>query len=296
MKPRRKKAKLKKAKAAPKTAKPKLELPLARFNGELMLIGAGKMGGALLQGWLSRGLPRDKITVIEPEPDKRLRALAERGLKLNPPRRGKASVVVLGVKPQIAADVVGVAARAADTTSLVISIMAGRTLAFLEKAFPSGTPIVRAMPNLPASIGRGITVAVGNRGVDKRKRALTAELLGATGAVEWVEKEALLDPVTAVSGSGPAYVFLLAEALTAAAVNAGLPAELAARLARDTIAGSGELLRQSPLDAATLRKNVTSPGGTTAAALEVLMAADGLESLMTRAVAAATRRSRELAG
>lgn len=283
-------------KAAPKAAKPGVEPPLARFNGEIMLIGAGKMGGAMLQGWLSRGLPRDKITVIEPEPDRRLRALAERGLKLNPPRKGKASVVVLGVKPQIAAEVVGVAARAAEPTSLIISIMAGRTLAFLEKACPAGTPIVRAMPNLPASIGRGITVAVGNKGVDKRKRTLAAELLGATGAVEWVEKEALLDPVTAVSGSGPAYVFLLAEALTAAAVSAGLPPELAARLARETIAGSGELLRHSSLDAATLRKNVTSPGGTTAAALDVLMGPGGLETLLLTAVAMATRRSRELAG
>jgi pyrroline-5-carboxylate reductase len=298
MKAKAKKAKLRRATAkTPKKAKPKLEPTLARFKGEIMLIGAGKMGGALLQGWLSRGLPRDKITVIEPEPDKRLRALAERGVKVNPPRKGKASVVVLGVKPQIAPDVVGVAAKAADSTSsLVISIMAGRTLAFLEKAFPAGTPIVRAMPNLPASIGRGITVAVGNRHADKRKRMLAAELLGATGSVEWVDKEALLDPVTAVSGSGPAYVFLLAEALTAAAVNAGLPAELAAKLARETIAGSGELLRQSPLDAASLRKNVTSPGGTTAAALDVLMGPGGLETLLLTAVAMATRRSRELAG
>src|SRR5581483_5765433 len=171
-----------------------------------------------------------------------------------------------------------------------------RTLAFLEKAFSAGTAVVRAMPNLPASIGRGITVAVANRHVSKRQRELAGDLLAATGAVEWVEDEKLLDAVTAVSGSGPAYVFLLAEALTDAAVSAGLPAELAARLARETIAGSGELLRRSPLDAATLRKNVTSPGGTTAAALEVLMGPGGFETLMTMAIALATKRSRELAG
>jgi pyrroline-5-carboxylate reductase len=205
-------------------------------------------------------------------------------------------VIVLGVKPQTAPDVVGVAAKAASNTSLVISIMAGRTLAFLEKAFPPGTGVVRAMPNLPASIGRGIIVAVGNKNVDKRKRVLATELLSATGKVEWVDKEALLDPVTAVSGSGPAYVFLLAEALTAAAISAGLPADLAAKLARETIAGSGELLRQSSLDAAVLRKNVTSPGGTTAAALDILMGPGGLETLLTTAVAMATKRSRELAG
>ena len=152
------------------------------------------------------------------------------------------------------------------------------------------------MPNLPASIGRGISVAVANKATDRRMRNVAAGLLSATGTVEWVDKEDLLDPVTAVSGSGPAYVFLLAEALTAAAVNAGLPAELAAKLARETIAGSGELLRQSPLDAASLRKNVTSPGGTTAAALDVLMGPGGLETLLLTAVAMATRRSRELAG
>jgi pyrroline-5-carboxylate reductase len=236
-----------------------------------LLIGAGKMGGAMLQGWLARGLPREKITVIEPQPDKRLLALGERGLKLNPPRKGKASIIVLGVKPQTAPDALGVAAKMAGKDALVISIMAGRTIGFLEKAFPADTAVVRRMRNVATT------------------------LLSAAGAVEWVDKEALLDAVTAVSGSGPAYVFLLAEALTSAAISAGLPAELAARLARETIAGSGELLKQSSLDAATLRKNVTSPGGTTAAALDVLMGPGGVETLLMTAVAMATRRSRELA-
>jgi pyrroline-5-carboxylate reductase len=152
------------------------------------------------------------------------------------------------------------------------------------------------MPNTPAAIGRGITVAVPNAMVSQRQRALAHALLAATGAVEWVEDEALMDAVTAVSGSGPAYVFLLAEALSAAGAAAGLPAELASKLARATVSGSGEFLNRSPLDPATLRQNVTSPGGTTAAALDVLMAGDGMTELMNRAVAAATRRSRELAG
>ena len=152
------------------------------------------------------------------------------------------------------------------------------------------------MPNTPAAVGRGITVAVANRAVTSAQRGLANALLTAIGAVEWVEDETLIDAVTAVSGSGPAYVFLLAESLARAGERAGLPAALAVRLARDTVAGSGELLHRSTLDAAVLRRNVTSPGGTTEAALNVLMAADGLDPLMERAVAAATKRSRELAG
>jgi pyrroline-5-carboxylate reductase len=173
--------------------------------------------------------------------------------------------------------------------------MAGRPLAFLSAALPRAA-LVRAMPNTPAAIGRGITVAVANAAITQPQRGLVDALLSAVGAVEWVADETLMDAVTALSGSGPAYVFLLAECMAQAGVAAGLPGALAATLARATVAGAGELLRRSPLDAATLRQNVTSPGGTTAAALEVLMAADGLAPLMTRAIAAATRRSRELAG
>jgi pyrroline-5-carboxylate reductase len=152
------------------------------------------------------------------------------------------------------------------------------------------------MPNTPAAIGRGITVAVANAQVSSAQRQLAGALLGATGAVEWIKDEALMDAVTAVSGSGPAYVFLLTESLARAGEKAGLPAELAMRLARATVAGSGELLHCSSVDPAVLRQNVTSPGGTTAAALDVLMAPDGLDVLMERAVAAATRRGREIAG
>ena len=173
--------------------------------------------------------------------------------------------------------------------------MAGRTLDFLAGALNTPCALVRAMPNTPAAIGRGITVAVA-RGATEKQRELADGLLAATGAVEWVDDEALMDAVTAVSGSGPAYVFLLAEALADAAIAAGLPPALAEKLARETVAGSGELLHRSGLTAATLRENVTSPGGTTAAALAVLMGRNGLVPLMKEAVAAATKRSRELAG
>jgi pyrroline-5-carboxylate reductase len=183
--------------------------------------------------------------------------------------------------------------RYAGSSTLVVSIMAGTTIASIEEI--CGGSVVRAMPNTPAAIGRGITVAVAAKNVSPDQRAVADALLRATGSVEWVDDESLMDAVTAVSGSGPAYIFLLAEELARAGVEAGLPPELAARLARETVAGSGELLHRSDLASATLRENVTSPGGTTAAALEVLMAPDGMQSLLTRAVAAATKRSRELA-
>jgi pyrroline-5-carboxylate reductase len=273
-------------------------LSLTEFRGQLVLVGAGKMGGAMLNGWLGRGLDPKKIVVLEPNPDPAVVALTKRGIALTPTAgRSDATAIVLAVKPQSAPDVLPALAERTGKRTLVVSIMAGRTLAFLEQAFGAAGPaVVRAMPNLPASIGRGISVATGNHHVGEPQRDLATALLKAAGAVEWVEDERLLDAVTAVSGSGPAYVFLLTEALTEAAVAAGLPPELAAKLARQTVIGSGDLLRRSPLDAATLRKNVTSPGGTTAAALDVLMGPGGMETLMTTAVAMATRRSRELAG
>jgi pyrroline-5-carboxylate reductase len=171
--------------------------------------------------------------------------------------------------------------------------MAGTTIGSLQAA--CGGAVVRAMPNTPAAIGRGITVAVAASNVSAAQRATADALLSATGAVEWVDDEGLMDAVTAVSGSGPAYVFLLAEELARAGVAAGLPEALASRLARETVAGSGELLHRSSLPSATLRENVTSPGGTTAAALDVLMGKDGLAQLMRRAIAAATARSKQLA-
>ena len=269
---------------------------LASIPGALVLVGAGKMGGAMLQGWLGRKLPPKQVVVLEPQPSKEIKALAKRGVRINPEGNiGKVAAMVIAVKPQTAPDALPALAPLIGAKTVVVSIMAGRTLGFLERSLPNAT-IVRAMPNTPAAIGRGITVAVGNRRVTAPARKLAHALLAATGSVEWVDDEALMDAVTAVSGSGPAYVFLLAETMAQAGVVAGLPAALAEKLARETVAGSGELLHRSPLPAASLRSNVTSPGGTTAAALEVLMGKDGLDPLMTRAVAAATKRGRALAG
>jgi pyrroline-5-carboxylate reductase len=268
---------------------------LDAFSGPIVLVGAGKMGGAMLAGWLARGAK--DVVVVEPQPSAELTALAAPGLRLNPSAEqiGAASAIVIAVKPQMAAGVVPGLAPWVGPSTVVLSIMAGQTLRVLRQALP-GAAMVRAMPNTPAAIGRGITVAVAAPEVGPAQRALAQALLAATGAVEWVEEEALMDAVTAVSGSGPAYIFLLAEALARAGVAAGLPEGLAARLARETVSGSGELLHRSPHDPATLRQNVTSPGGTTAAALDVLMAPDGLQPLLSKAIAAAARRSRELAG
>ncbi len=267
------------------------------FSGLLVLVGAGKMGSALLEGWLRLGLDPNNVAVIEPEVPPHIAALAQRGLQLNPNPSALKNVaaIVLAVKPQVAPHAIPQLAPLIAPATVVVSIMAGRTLKFLAGALAKPCAIVRAMPNTPAAIGRGITVAVPLHANDAQ-RALADRLLSATGAVEWTDDETLMDAVTAVSGSGPAYVFLLAEALTQAGIAAGLPPKLAAKLARETVAGSGELLHRSALDAAMLRENVTSPGGTTAAALAVLMGRDGLAQLMARAVAAATARSRELAG
>ena len=275
-------------------------MSLAALSGALVLVGAGKMGGAMLDGWLARKLNPRKVVVIEPQPSKAIKALARKGVRINPKGHalkavGEVAAMVIAVKPQTAPEALPPLAGLIGKKTVVVSIMAGRTLAFLQNALPDAA-IVRAMPNTPAAIGRGITVAVGNARVSAAQRKLAHALLTATGAAEWIDDETLMDAVTAVSGSGPAYVFLLAEAMARAGVAAGLPEALAAKLARETVAGSGELLNRSPLDAATLRQNVTSPGGTTAAALGVLMAADGIDPLMEKAIAAATRRGKELAG
>jgi pyrroline-5-carboxylate reductase len=271
---------------------------LAGLTGTIVLVGAGKMGSAMLEGWLALGLDPKSVVAIEPQPARELSTLAGRGLRLNPGANtvGEAAAIVIAVKPQVAPETVPTLAPYLGAGTVVLSIMAGRTLGFLEQALSQRAAIVRAMPNTPAAIGRGITVAVGNRKVSPAAKRLAHELLAATGAVEWIKDETLMDAVTAVSGSGPAYVFLLAETLARAGIAAGLPERLAGTLARATVAGSGELLHRSDLDAATLRQNVTSPGGTTAAALEVLMGDAGLDALLTKAVAAATRRGRELAG
>ncbi|MGC2080104.1 MAG: pyrroline-5-carboxylate reductase [Xanthobacteraceae bacterium] len=268
---------------------------LRDFSGLLVLVGAGKMGGALLEGWLRLGLDPHNVVVLEPAPLPHITALTGRGVQLNPDTATlrDASVMVIALKPQGAAEALAALAPNISASTLVVSIMAGRTLHFLSAALPRARAMVRAMPNTPAAIGRGITVAVA-RQINAAQRALADRVLGATGAVEWIEDEALMDAVTAVSGSGPAYIFLLAEALAQAGTTVGLPADLAEQLARETIAGSGELLHRSREHPAALRENVTSPGGTTAAALAVLMGPNGLPELLTKAIAAATARSREL--
>jgi pyrroline-5-carboxylate reductase len=268
---------------------------LAQLKGTIVLAGAGKMGGAMLSGWLEQGLGAKHVAVIEPHPSEEISGLVARGIHLNPlPKEiGAVATLVIALKPQVFREAGPMLKSFAGSATLVVSIMAGTTIASLMEV--CGGSVVRAMPNTPAAIGRGITVAVAAGNVSAEQRALADALLRATGSVEWVEDETLMDAVTAVSGSGPAYVFLLAEELARAGVEAGLPQELATKLARETVAGSGELLHRSEIPSATLRQNVTSPGGTTAAALEVLMAPDGMQSLLTRAVAAATRRSKELA-
>jgi pyrroline-5-carboxylate reductase len=268
---------------------------LKNITGTIVLAGAGKMGGAMLSGWLAQGFDATRVLVFEPQPSDDIRAYLAKGVRLNPSAhdRGTIAAFVVALKPQAFREAGPALKPYVDAATLVVSIMAGTTIASLNEVL--GGHIVRAMPNTPAAIGRGITVAVAAKDVSAAQRETADGLLRSTGSVEWVADEGLMDAVTAVSGSGPAYVFLLAEELARAGVAAGLPEALAIKLARETVAGSGELLHRSEIPAATLRQNVTSPGGTTAAALGVLMGQDGLQSLMTRAVAEATRRSKELA-
>ena len=267
---------------------------LQNIAGTIVLAGAGKMGGAMLTGWLAQGLDPGRVVVIEPAPSAEIATLADKGVRLNPKAIGAVDTLVVALKPQTFREAGATLKAFAGASTLIVSIMAGTTMASLQEV--CGGKVVRAMPNTPAAIGRGITVAVAAKDVSAAQRETADGLLRSTGSVEWVTDEALMDAVTAVSGSGPAYVFLLAEALAQAGVAAGLPPPLAEQLARETVAGAGELLHRSALDAATLRENVTSPGGTTAAALDVLMREDGLPPLLKKAVAAATERSRKLAG
>ncbi|WP_413992652.1 pyrroline-5-carboxylate reductase [Labrys okinawensis] len=268
------------------------------IGGKLLLLGAGKMGSAMLEGWLKLGLDPAEVGALDPHlPPEASAALTRAGIAVNPDLAGfgTPAVVLLAIKPQMMLAAMKTVAPLFGSHTLAISIMAGKTIAGIAAELPANTAIVRAMPNTPAAVGRGITGAVPNAFVTPAQKAAADALLRSTGAVEWVEDEALIDAVTAVSGSGPAYVFNLVEALAAAGVKAGLPADMAMRFARATIVGSGELLHQSDLPAATLRQNVTSPGGTTAAALAVLMAEDGLTPLVERAVLAAQKRAGELA-
>jgi len=266
----------------------------------IVLIGAGKMGFAMLQGWANLGLASANVAVLEPTPYPELTALcAEKGISLNPDAATLAEpqILVLAIKPQTLDAAAPCIAALAGPGTLIVSILAGKSIGDLAARAPRATAIARAMPNTPAAIGRGVTGVAASPGVTDGQRGLAQKLLSAVGSVEWVDSENLIDAVTAVSGSGPAYVFLLAECLAQAGEAAGLPADLAARLARATVEGSGELMHRSPETApAQLRVNVTSPGGTTEAALKVLMADDGLKPLMQRAVAAADARAKALSG
>lgn len=262
----------------------------------LLLLGAGKMGGALLSGWIDGGLAPGDVIVVDPKPPAEIEDFLRRhGIRHETaiPADIAPRVAVVAVKPQTMGAALPALADVIGPSTLVVSIAAGTPIARFERALHARA-VVRAMPNTPAQVHRGVTVCVAGEGVTQEQRHTATALMAAVGRVEWVDDEGLIDAVTAVSGSGPAYVFLLAEAMAAAGAAAGLPADLAARLARDTVSGAGELLARSGESPETLRRNVTSPGGTTAAALGVLMADHGVPRLVEDAVRAAAARSREL--
>lgn len=231
----------------------------------LVLIGAGKMGGAMLEGWLRIGIDPKGISLIDPKPSDEMVSLArEKGMRVNPSAKDlpAADVVVLATKPQMLDTAAPAVQAFIHPRTLLISILAGKTLGDLAARLPNAGAIIRAMPNLPAAVQRGATAAAPGKGVSAAQRATADALLGSIGKVDWLDDEGLIDAVTAVSGSGPAYVFHLVECLAAAGKDAGLPADVAERLARATVEGAGELLFQSPLPPGTLRQNVTSPSGT----------------------------------
>lgn len=268
------------------------------LKGTLVLVGAGKMGGAMLEGWLKGGADAKKIVAFDPSPPPEVKALLDKhGIRLNPNVADvtDAEVVLIAVKPQVMEDVLPGIVPVGRSKPLILSIAAGKTIATFERHFGAGAAVIRTIPNTPAAVGRGITAMASNSNVSAAQLQLARALLSAVGEVVTVDNESQIDAVTAVSGSGPAYVFYVTECLAAAGEKLGLSPELAMQLARATVAGSGELMRATGLPAATLRQNVTSPKGTTYAALQVLMAEDGLQPLFDKAVAAADKRSRELA-
>lgn len=271
---------------------------LRALSGPLVLVGAGNMGGAMLTGWLRNGVPGASVIVVDPRPsDAVLEVITSSGAShvTSLPEGTVAGILFLAVKPQLMDEVLPPLVSAVGEDTVVVSVAAGKTLAYLGERL-GASAMVRAMPNTPAMVGRGVTGAFANASVNDVQRQAVTGLLKVSGPVEWVDSEADIDAVTAVSGSGPAYVFYLVECMAEAGRKAGLPADLAMRLARETVAGAGELLHRSPLDASVLRQNVTSPGGTTAAALSVLMAEDAMQPLFDRAVEAARQRATELAG
>jgi pyrroline-5-carboxylate reductase len=259
----------------------------------LVLLGCGKMGGALLEGWLKGGLAPARVQVIDPYPSDWLMRQAALGLSLNPAQLTPATIAVIAVKPQMMAAAAPQLAVLAGRGTVFLSIAAGTPIAAFEAMFGTATPIIRAMPNTPAAVGRGISALIGNAAADEAQVAMAEALLAAVGQTVRVASEDQIHAVTGLSGSGPAYVFHMIEAMAEAGTAAGLPPDLAMQLARATVAGAGALADASPESAGQLRINVTSPAGTTAAGLAVLMPA--LPGLMARTVAAAAARSRELA-
>lgn len=267
------------------------------IDHNVVLVGCGNMGAALLRGWLAQGIDARRVTVVDTG-ERALGTARTLGFDARPTLDADLAatdVLLLAVKPQQLDGLMPSCRLLAARGALVLSIAAGKPIAYFERALGERTTVVRAMPNTPAAIGQGITALTANAAVSTAQRGVCETLMHAVGEVVWLEDEALMDAVTAVSGSGPAYVFLLVEALAAAAREVGLEAELADRLARATVAGAGAYAKQASVDASVLREQVTSPGGTTQAALEILLADDGLKQLIARAVRAATERGRELA-
>jgi pyrroline-5-carboxylate reductase len=271
---------------------------MTEWPARLVLVGAGKMGGAMAQGWLDAGLPASSLTIVEPNPSPEIASLAaDWGVGLNAPIAAPPDMLALAVKPQSLEQVAPQIGQLAGERTLLLSIIAGKTIANLTARLPQARAVVRAMPNTPAAIGRGVSGAFANANVNAEQRRWCERLLGAVGAFFWLDDESAIDAVTAISGSGPAYIFALTEALAAAAEKLGLPAEMSMSLARGTVEGAAELMRrESATSPATLRRNVTSPGGTTAAALAVLQGPEGLNDLMAKATAAARARAAEMAG
>lgn len=266
----------------------------------IVLVGCGKMGGAMLEGWLDQGVPKDSVRIVEHSAEHALALRDTHDIKvvddIGDIEEGfPADIVILAVKPQ-AMDVAVKACKRFVDQATFLSVAAGKTVSYFESFLGSKASIIRVMPNTPAAVRRGISVGFANENVSAKAKADCTSLLEAIGEVAWIDDEDLMDPVTAVSGSGPAYVFYMTECLAEAGIKAGLPEGLAIQLARATVAGAGELMRQSGTDAGQLRKNVTSPGGTTQAALEILMSSDGIAPTMDKAVVAAAQRSKELAG
>jgi pyrroline-5-carboxylate reductase len=268
------------------------------LTGKLLLLGAGKMGGAMLQGWLKAGVDPSRIGILEPSPSPDIvQFMANHKIQHNPmidELRG-VQVIVAAVKPQIMDQVLPDVTVLKRDNPLILSIAAGKTMESFDRYFGPGAAIIRTIPNTPAAIGQGITVMVRNSKVSVAQAELASALLACLGEVVEVEDEALIDAATAVSGSGPAYIFYMTECLAKAAEAVGLSPDTAMKLARATVSGSAALMQQTGVDAAQLRKNVTSPNGTTFAALQVLMGRDGIEKPMIDAVAAAAQRSKELA-